>query len=191
MSSSETGTDADRLQKESLDKDLTKIVRLAQTSQTLGRSLLAPGLSLVFLPLAGGFASVLMGVQPNALFIVSAAVLGGYLALNIGANDVANNLGPAVGARALTMVGALVIAAVFEAMGAIIAGGDVVSTISKGIIDPALVPDSDTFVWAMLAALLASALWINLATWLNAPVSTTHSVVGGVAGAGVAAVGIG
>jgi PiT family inorganic phosphate transporter len=192
MNSRETGVDdgADRLLKASLDKDLTKIVRLEQTTHTLARSLVAPGLSLVFLALAGGFASIFIGGQPNVLFIVSAAVVGGYMALNIGANDVANNVGPAVGARALTMVGALVIAAIFESMGALIAGGDVISTISKGIIDPARVPDSATFVWAMMAALLSSALWINLATWLNAPVSTTHSVVGGVAGAGVAAVGV-
>jgi PiT family inorganic phosphate transporter len=127
MSSRESGVDdgADRLLKASLDKDLTKIVRLEQTTHTLARSLVAPGLSLVFLALAGGFASIFIGGQPNVLFIVSAAVVGGYMALNIGANDVANNVGPAVGAHALTMVGALVIAAVFESMGAIIAGGDV------------------------------------------------------------------
>lgn len=111
------------------------------------------------------------------------------MALNIGANDVANNVGPAVGSRALTMVGALIIAAIFEAAGALIAGGDVVATISKGIIDPNLVPDSETFVWAMMAALLAASLWINLATYVGAPVSTTHAVVGGVMGAGIAAVG--
>jgi PiT family inorganic phosphate transporter len=87
------------------------------------------------------------------------------------------------------MFGALLIAAVFESAGVLIAGGDVVATISKGIIDPALVPDSNIFVLAMMAALVASALWVNLATFVGAPVSTTHSVVGGVMGAGVAAVG--
>ncbi|MDO6353273.1 inorganic phosphate transporter [Synechococcus sp. YX-04-1] len=80
------------------------------------------------------------------------------------------------------MVGALLIAAIFESAGALLAGGDVVDTISKGIIDPALVPDSETFVWAMVAALVSSALWVNLATWIGAPVSTTHAVVGGVMG---------
>lgn len=74
--------------------------------------------------------------------LVIAAVRGGYMALNIGANDVANNVGPAVGARALSMTGALVIAALFEVAGALIAGGDVVRTISKEIIDPKLVPDA-------------------------------------------------
>jgi PiT family inorganic phosphate transporter len=81
------------------------------------------------------------------------------------------------------------IAAVFEASGAILAGGDVVSTIRKGIIDPSAMADQMTFIWAMMAALLAAALWLNLATWVGAPVSTTHSVVGGVMGAGIAAAG--
>jgi PiT family inorganic phosphate transporter len=98
---------------------------------------------------------------------------------------------PAVGARALTMIGALGIAAVFEAAGALIAGGDVVSTISKGIVDPARVAEPQTFVWAMMAALLSAALWINLATYIGAPVSTTHAIVGGVVGSGIAAAGFG
>jgi PiT family inorganic phosphate transporter len=116
-------------------------------------------------------------------------VIGAYMALNIGANDVANNVGPAVGSKALTMIGALAIAFVFEAAGAIFAGGDVVATISKKIIDPSQIGDVDTLVWAMLAALLAAAVWVNLATWIGAPVSTTHAVVGGVMGSGLAAAG--
>ncbi len=122
-----------------------------------------------------------------SLTLVIAAVIGAYMAMNIGANDVANNVGPAVGARALSMARAIAIAAVFEALGAIIAGGEVVGTIKSGIIDPAKVGDAATFVWLMMAALLAGALWLNLATALGAPVSTTHSIVGGVLGAGVAA----
>jgi inorganic phosphate transporter, PiT family len=113
------------------------------------------------------------------------------MALNIGANDVANNMGPAVGAKVLTMGGALVIAVIFETAGALIAGGDVVSTISGGIVAPEAVADPDTFIWAMMAALIASALWLNLATWMGAPVSTTHSIVGGVMGAGIMAAGFG
>ena len=80
-------------------------------------------------------------------------------------------------------------AAIFESAGALLAGGDVVSTISKGIIDPELVPNNKIFINAMMAALLAAAVWVNLATVLGAPVSTTHAVVGGVMGAGIAAVG--
>ena len=116
-------------------------------------------------------------------------MIGAYMALNIGANDVANNVGPAVGSAALTLTGALIIAAVFETAGAVLAGSDVVSTIRKGIIDPAGIATAAQFTWAMMAALLSAALWINLATWVGAPVSTTHSIVGGVMGAGIAAAG--
>jgi len=121
--------------------------------------------------------------------LIAAAVIGAYMAINIGANDVANNVGPAVGSYALTLTGAILIAAVFEAGGAIIAGGDVVSTVKKGIIDPADVPDPNVFIWVMMGALIGAALWLNAATWLGAPVSTTHSIVGGVMGAGIAAAG--
>lgn len=119
--------------------------------------------------------------------LVIAAMIGGYMALNIGANDVANNVGPAVGSRALSMIGAILIAAIFEASGALIAGGDVVGTIKSSIIDPEQITDRDTFIWLMTAALLAGALWLNAATVMGAPVSTTHSIVGGVLGAGIAA----
>ena len=85
----------------------------------------------------------------------------------------------------------MLLAAVFEAAGAIIAGGEVVSTIKNGIISPSNLDDVNVFVWLMTAALLAGALWLNVATWMGAPVSTTHSIVGGVLGAGVAAGGWG
>ncbi len=124
--------------------------------------------------------------SPTTLII--AAMIGGYMAMNIGANDVANNVGPAVGSGAVTLMGAIIIAAIFEAAGALIAGGDVVGTIKKGIIDPAGI-DAQTFVWLMLAALLSAAIWLNLATAIGAPVSTTHSIVGGVLGSGIAAAG--
>lgn len=121
--------------------------------------------------------------------LIAAAMIGGYMAMNIGANDVANNVGPAVGSRAITLTGAILIAVIFEASGALIAGGQVVGTIKDGIIDPVLVDDSDTFIWLMIAALLAAAVWLNIATAIGAPVSTTHAVVGGVLGAGIAAAG--
>ncbi len=122
--------------------------------------------------------------------LVAAAMIGGYMALNIGANDVANNVGPAVGSKAVSMFGAIIIAAIFESAGALLAGGDVVSTIKKGIIDPDIITNVDTFIWLMMGALLAAAVWLNIATALGAPVSTTHSIVGGVLGAGIAAGGI-
>jgi len=145
--------------------------------------------------LGAGFA-VLIAYYANSIatheihsgFLILAALFGAYMAMNIGANDVANNVGPAVGAGALTIGGAVIIASIFETGGALIAGGDVVGTIKKGIIDPsAFGGDPMLFVYAMSAALLAAALWLNLATWLKAPVSTTHSIVGGVLGGGIAA----
>ena len=132
------------------------------------------------------------GLSTQALwFLIIAAAVGGYMAMNIGANDVANNMGPSVGSGAITLGWAILIAAVFEAMGAIIAGGEVVGTIKGGIIDPAGINDPERFTWLMLAALLAAALWLNLATMLGAPVSTTHSIIGAVMGAGIAAGGWG
>lgn len=127
----------------------------------------------------------------DGILLVAAAMIGGYMAMNIGANDVANNVGPAVGSHAITLTGAIVIAAFFEAGGALVAGGDVVGTIKSGIIDPDLIADRDTFIWLMIAALLAAAVWLNFATVIGAPVSTTHSIVGGVLGAGIAAAGWG
>lgn len=178
------------LRKVTLDKDLDKIVHVEEATTSVARMLAGPGLGLVFLALAAIFASVYTLGEPRALIIIFAAAIGAYMAMNIGANDVANNVGPAVGSKAMTLGGALVIAAIFESAGALIAGGDVVNTISKNIVDPSAVSSPRIFIWAMMAALISSALWVNLATWIGAPVSTTHSVVGGVMGAGIAASGI-
>jgi PiT family inorganic phosphate transporter len=148
------------------------------------------GAALFFMVAVLSYSFMSTGSIPNNVFLAIAALFGAYMAMNIGANDVANNVGPAVGSKALTMGGAIVIAAIFEAGGALIAGGDVVKTIKKGIIDiAAFSGNTDSFIWAMMAALLAAALWLNFATMAKAPVSTTHSIVGGVMGAGIAAAG--
>ena len=175
---------------ETLDRDLGRFSALESAASYAARPLVAPGIALVFIVLAGLGAALFFGQTNHTLIVVVAAAFGAYMALNIGANDVANNMGPAVGANALTMTGAIVIAAIFETGGALIAGGDVVSTISKGIVTPDSMANTTIFVWAMMAALLSSALWVNLATWIGAPVSTTHSVVGGVMGAGIASAGV-
>lgn len=182
---------ASRSKVEALDKDLEKLSTLEEATNFVARGAVAPGVALVFLVGVALLASVVMFGQAGAVLIVAAVVIAAYMALNIGANDVANNVGPAVGARVLTLGGALVMAAVFESAGVLIAGGDVVRTIASGIVAPEAVGDPQIFVRAMMAALLAAALWINLATWIGAPVSTTHSVVGGVMGAGIAAAGFG
>ena len=152
-------------------------------------SLVRLGLGLLFVLATLVYVAWFREGQPS-LVLVMAAVFGAYMAMNIGANDVANNVGPAVGSKVLTLGGALLIAAVFEAAGALIAGGEVVGTIRSGIINPALIPDGQTFVWAMMAALLAAAVWLNIASAVGAPISTTHSIVGGVLGGGIAASGM-
>ncbi|MCU0814996.1 MAG: inorganic phosphate transporter [Cypionkella sp.] len=174
-----------------LDKDLNRFAQLEQATAFVAQPMVAISVSILFILVSALGAVVFAGASSSTMIIVVAAAFGGYMALNIGANDVANNMGPAVGANALTMGGALIIAAIFETLGALVAGGDVVSTISGGIVSPQSVADPDTFIWAMMSALIAAALWLNLATWLGAPVSTTHSIVGGVMGAGIAAAGFG
>jgi inorganic phosphate transporter, PiT family len=146
-------------------------------------------LALLFIVVVFLWSYTSHGNVPNNTFLVIGAIFGAYMAMNIGANDVAKKGGPAVGSRALTLTGAILIAAIFESLGSFIAGGDVVKTIKDGIINPALIANPDIFVWAMTAALLSGALWLNFATSIGAPVSTTHSIVGGVMGAGIAAAG--
>jgi len=174
---------------ETLDRDLARFSNLETATALVAKPTIGLGISIVFVVLAGITAMLFFGEANNTFIVVIAACLGAYMALNIGANDVANNMGPAVGANALSMGGAIAIAAIFESAGALIAGGDVVSTIAKGIIAPESMGTTPIFIWAMMSALLSAALWVNLATWVGAPVSTTHSVVGGVMGAGIAAAG--
>ncbi len=178
------------MRKSKIDKDLKRFHQLEKAATSFGARNLKLGLGLLFLVAVWIFAAMQTTGMDGDLLVIAAAVIGGYMALNIGANDVANNVGPAVGSKALTMMGALIIAAICEASGALFAGGDVVTTVSKNIIDASVIADNNIFVLAMMSALLAAALWINLATVLGAPVSTTHAVVGGVMGAGIAAVGV-
>lgn len=166
--------------------DLNNIEKIEHAQYLNRRELVRLGSAAIFLCAIILFVGTKM---PGSILLITAAVIGGYMALNIGANDVANNVGPAVGSKTLTLTGAIIIAAIFESAGAIIAGGDVVGTIRKGIIDPSAISDPQVFVWLMMAALLAGAVWLNMATAFGLPVSTTHSIVGGVLGAGIAAAG--
>ena len=123
-------------------------------------------------------------------YLVMAAAFGLFMAWGIGANDVANAMATSVGARALTIKQAILVAAVFEFAGAFLAGGQVTSTIRKGIIDTSAIIDTpDTLVFGMLSALLAAGIWLAIASRRGWPVSTTHSIVGAIVG--FAAVGIG
>jgi PiT family inorganic phosphate transporter len=179
------------LKKKALDKDLDKISFVSEAAEAMGRRLVGPGLALVFLVICASVAAFQVSASgfSHIVILVAASAIGGYMAMNIGANDVANNVGPAVGARVVSLTGALLIAAVCESAGALLAGTDVVSTVSGDILSPGDVRNSSEFMLAMLTAMAASALWINFATVIGAPVSTTHSIIGGVVGAGIAASG--
>ena len=124
------------------------------------------------------------------IYIVLAALFGVFMAWGIGANDVANAMATSVGSKALTIKQAIFVAAIFEFLGAVLAGGEVTSTIRKGIVDVDLLSGSpELLVYGMLAALLAAATWLLIASHKGWPVSTTHSIVGAIVG--FAAVGIG
>lgn len=166
-------------------KDFKKLDRASQRVQ--GESLRI-GLVMFFMLTIALYAWNIANVA-NPEILVFATIVGGYMAMNIGANDVANNVGPAVGSKAITLFGAILVAVFCEALGAIIAGGDVVDTIKSGIINQDAIADSHIFLLLMLSALLSGALWLNLATFIGAPVSTTHSLVGGILGAGIASSG--
>jgi PiT family inorganic phosphate transporter len=129
-------------------------------------------------------------VEHGQILLILACVFGFFMAWGIGANDVANAMGTSVGAKALTIKQAILIACIFEFAGAYLAGGEVTSTIRKGIIDPALLADSpELLIFGMMSALLAAGIWLLLATSFGWPVSTTHSIVGAIVG--FAAVGVG
>ncbi|MFC1740666.1 inorganic phosphate transporter [Pseudomonadota bacterium] len=127
----------------------------------------------------------------GTVFLVLAIIFGFYMTWGIGANDVANAMGTSVGSGAITVKQAIIIAAIFEFAGAFIAGGNVTSTIRKGIVDPSgLVDSPEILVYGMLAALLAAAVWLMIASWRGWPVSTTHSIVGALVGFAVAGIGV-
>jgi PiT family inorganic phosphate transporter len=129
--------------------------------------------------------------QHGHIFIGMACIFGLYMCWGIGANDVANAMGTSVGSGAITARQAVVIAAIFEFAGAVLAGGHVTKTIRKGIIDPAAIMDQpEILVFGMLGALLATGGWLMIASAKGWPVSTTHSIVGALVGFAVAGIGV-
>ncbi|MDR5892098.1 MULTISPECIES: inorganic phosphate transporter [Halomonas] len=128
--------------------------------------------------------------QHGEVFIILACLFGFFMAWGVGANDVANAMGTSVGSKAITIKQAIIIAVIFEFLGAWLAGGEVTATIRGGIIDPELLDaDPQFLVYGMLSALLAAAIWLMVASAKGWPVSTTHSIVGAIVGFG--AVGLG
>ncbi|MGA1742140.1 MAG: inorganic phosphate transporter [Pseudohongiellaceae bacterium] len=124
------------------------------------------------------------------ILLTLAILFGFFMAWGIGANDVANAMGTSVGSGAITLKQAIIIAAIFEFSGAFLAGGQVTSTIRRGIVDPALLTGTpELLIYGMIAALLAAAVWLLIASMKGWPVSTTHSIVGAIVG--FATVGVG
>jgi PiT family inorganic phosphate transporter len=121
------------------------------------------------------------------VLLVLAILFGIFMAFNIGGNDVANSFGTSVGAGTLSIKQALIVAAIFEVSGAVIAGGEVTKTIRKGIVDLSSMPiEPLEFVYIMMSALLAAAIWLLFASKKGYPVSTTHSIIGGIVGSSIA-----
>ena len=127
-----------------------------------------------------------VGGGANISILVVGILFGVFMAFNIGGNDVANSFGTSVGAGTLTMKQALMVAAVFEVAGALLAGGAVTDTVRSGIVDLSHVAlDPLDFASIMMSALLGAAVWLLLATRMGWPVSTTHAIIGGIVGAAV------
>ncbi|MDH3896101.1 MAG: inorganic phosphate transporter, partial [Deltaproteobacteria bacterium] len=131
-------------------------------------------------------------MSADTIILAAATLIGLYMAANIDANDLANAMGTSVGSGALTIRRAVIISIVANLLGAVLAGGHVTNTISKGMINPDLLAGApDKLMLGMFAALLASGIWVHLATVFGMPVSTTHSIVGAVVGFGMLSVGVG
>ena len=124
---------------------------------------------------------------PEYYFLIVGYIFGFYMAWNIGANDVANSMASAVGAKAITIRQAVFIAGILNVVGAIFIGSHVTNTIRKGIVSTDILADPQVALIGALSALLAAALWVSFATWKSLPVSTTHSIVGSMIGFGIMA----
>lgn len=125
------------------------------------------------------------------LILISSAMLGFFTAYGVGANDVANAMGTSVGSKVLTIKQAILVAAVFEFLGAFLAGGGVTQTIRKGVIDPVLFEGNlEVLIYGMISALFAAGTWLLVASLRGWPVSTTHTIVGAIVGFGVYSLGI-
>ncbi|APX91955.1 phosphate permease [Halomonas sp. 1513] len=134
---------------------------------------------------------MLIIAQHGEIFIILACAFGFFMAWGVGANDVANAMGTSVGSKAITIKQAIIIAVIFEFLGAWLAGGEVTSTIRGGMIDPDLLDGNpELLVYGMLSALLAAAIWLMIASARGWPVSTTHSIVGAIVGFGAVGLGV-
>lgn len=131
----------------------------------------------------------MMGIEEYIILFL-AVIVGFYMAWNIGANDVANAMGTCVGSGSISLKQAIIIAGVFEFLGAVLVGSHVTQTIKGAIISPEqYINNPDVFLWGMFSAMLAAGILLQIATYYSLPVSTTHAIIGGVAGFGIISVG--
>ena len=173
-----------------LDKDLGRITHAEVAQLHAMRPVWRLGLIVLAFVALILLAVGLSGAGAAYVWLGAGLVVAAWLGLAIGSNDVANSLGPAVGAGAIGLVPGLILVALAEVAGAVLAGGAVAQRLAGGIVDPAVLEASGTGALVMLAALTGAACWITLATGIGLPVSTSHSIVGGIAGAGTAAYGL-
>ncbi|MFI0397359.1 inorganic phosphate transporter [Paracoccus jiaweipingae] len=173
-----------------LDKDLGRIANAETAAAQAASGWLRLGAAALFIAAVVLVVLGMAGQQGALATIAAGAAIAAYLALGIGGNDVSNALAPAYGARAISLGAGLALAAGAELAGAWLGGQAVTGTLTRGILNIDLLLFDRAPARIMLAALLAAAIWISLATWSRAPVSTTHSIVGGIAGAGIAAQGL-
>lgn len=172
-----------------LDKDLGRLSNAEHARVASAQPVLRMGIALLFIAAITTLAATFMSNQPAWGMMATAVAVAIYLALTIGANDLANSLSPAVGAGAITLAKGLALVVTVEVAGAMIGGGPVTRMLTQNLIGDGYVTGGPT-AGMMLAALTGAATCIATATWLNAPVSTTHSIVGAIAGAGIATVGL-
>lgn len=173
-----------------LDRDLDRITHAEAAQLHAFRPVWRLGLMVLALTALIVLVVGLGAADVGMVWLGAGLVVAAWLGLAIGSNDVANSLGPAVGAGAIRLLAGLVLVALAEVAGAVLAGGAVARRLAGGILDPTLLDASGMGPVVMLAALIGAAGWITLATGIGLPVSTSHSIVGGIAGAGMTAFGV-
>lgn len=174
-----------------LDKDLRRLSHAEQAGLQALRPLHRLGLAMVFLTAVALAVNVALAGSLGGAVVLAGVVVAAYLALNIGANDVANSAGTAIGAGVMPLGVGLALVACAQLAGALLAGEQVAQTIGTRIVSIGAEGPGAGHARVMLSALIGAALWVNLAVWLRAPVSTTQSVIGAIAGAGIIAMGPG
>jgi PiT family inorganic phosphate transporter len=172
-----------------LDKDLGRITNTESAQHYAFQPVWRLGLSLLLLVAGLVLIMGVTGVSNNLVGLAAGLLVAGWLGIAIGSNDVANSLGPAVGAGAIGLVPGLILVAIAEIAGASLAGGAVTSRLANGIFEVSALPSAESAQMVMLSALMGAASWITISTGIGLPVSTSHSIVGGLAGAAMVALG--